>query len=361
MSFLRFNPTVFVVGKEYEILVCGKSRGIFSVKVGRKTYYENNCGVLNSTKDYAKIRLPQKALDKAKKYTVEFRKQVNRKEYFPVFEEVKSLTFNFKPIEKTESINVYHLADVHQQFELSKKISGYFGDDLDLLIFNGDTGEVMKIKDILDVCKNLGDIAKGQIPVIFSKGNHENRGRLAEIYTDYFPNNDKKCYFDFEIGFLSGVVLDCGEDKLDSNAEYGGVAVFEPYRKAQTKWLKKLRAKEDKVFFAVSHISPVFVYSEPVLMHLFNIERDTYAKWNAELERLNTKFMLSGHLHDAYIQSPTDEMRTLDHNYPVIVGSQCFDDNKNIWGVALTISKNGMLVRFTDINHEEKKSAYIEF
>ena len=65
-EFLTCTPTVFAIGKEYEIVISLKTFGLCFLKVGDTLYYEENSGVLPSERTVAKIRVPQSALDAAK-------------------------------------------------------------------------------------------------------------------------------------------------------------------------------------------------------------------------------------------------------------------------------------------------------
>ena len=344
MSFLKCLPTVAVVKNEYQILVHTVFNGIIGIKIGVNIFYEENSGVLSSEKNYAKINLPQTILDKACKYTVFFRKTVSRRAYFSEFEEEQSQTFAFKPLEKTDDINIYHIADVHRNFAEAVKTSTYFGDDLDLFILNGDIGEVENEEDYFNVCAFSGEVTKGEIPTLFARGNHDARGRLAEKYTDFLPSDGKKTYFEFSVGVLGGIGMDCGEDKADSSNEYGGTNVFEPMRRRETEFLKAAEP-EGKIIFAVSHICPMSIVGEAGGQ--FDIERDIYTVWSRELYRMGVKFMLSGHEHKIYIIEPNGGVQK--HSFPVIVGSRT--DYKTVEGAALTIKNGRVFVKFTDAEH----------
>ena len=106
--FLKFTPTVFVIGKEYEILVNATEKGIFAVKIGGELFYAKNSGVLSSEKTYAKIRVPQSALDAVEKYEIVYKKTIDRKGYFSLMGEPQTATFFFKPLKKTDNIHIYH-------------------------------------------------------------------------------------------------------------------------------------------------------------------------------------------------------------------------------------------------------------
>lgn len=355
MSFLYCDPIIFVINDEYEVLVLTKENGIIYIEIDGVNYYENNSGVLSSEKNYAKIRIPQKVLNKYKKYGVVYKKTIKRKAYFSKMGNILKENYIFKPLVKENNINIYHIADVHYRFNIAKKTASYFGDELDLLIVNGDIGEVETLQNYYDVIKFVADISKGLVPVVFSRGNHDTRGRLAERFADFFPANNKKTYYSFDLGFLSGVVLDCGEDKVDSHEEYGGVNVFERFRENETLFLKEL-PKKNTLSFAVSHICPS--QTTQCKDDIFNIEKETYMTWNKELDRLGIKFMICAHIHKAYILYPHSKESTIDHNYPVIVGSACYEHD--IVGTAISIIDNKLVVRFTDSNGNIKEENIIE-
>lgn len=357
MKFLSCTPSVFVIGNEYEILVNTLENGITYVEIGSEKFYEENSGVLSSEKNRAKIRVPQSVLDGAEKYTVVFRKTINRKSYHSEFEESEKSEFAFKALKKSDNINIYHVADVHYRFDIAQSTASYFGEDTDLFVVNGDIGEVESEKNYLEVCKFVGDISEGRIPVIFVRGNHDTRGKLAERFTDVFPSVGKNTYFQFEIGPLYGVALDCGEDKLDDHPEYGGANVFELFRRRESEFLKSLSARSDKLTFAVSHICP----AQPThnAGGVFDIDGDVYEDWNRELARLDVKFMLCGHMHRAYVLEKNSPKSLRPHEYPVVVGSACYKD-PDIWGCAVTVSGSKLYVKFTDSKKAVRESCVID-
>ncbi len=350
MNFLKCNPNVFAINNEYEILLFVKEYGNVCIEINGERYHEENSGVLSSEKDHFKIRIPMSVLDKALTYTVIFKKVLERKKYFSnVLDEV-SESFRFKPLKKICEINAYYLADVHKRFEKSIKAAQFFDNDLDILIVNGDIAEVDKEEDFFSVAEFVSDISKGEIPVVFVRGNHDTRGKFAERFTDYFPCNGKNTYFTIDIGNLFIVALDCGEDKMDTAETYAGLNVFSEYRKQQTRFLKNLSIKKDKICFAVSHI-PICKTTKNN-GDQFDIEKDTYETWCNELERINAKFMISGHLHKAFIVDKNYDSKTCPCQIPVIIGTEINLDNDEYIGTAITINKDEVLVRFTNDRKE---------
>ncbi len=348
MSFLFCNPSVCVVGKDYQILVATKEFGTIAVEIDGEFFYEENSGVLSSEKKNFKIIVPSEKLNKAKKYFIHYRKVIERKKYFSVVEDVIKEDFTFKPIEKIDDINAYHIADIHKRFDLAKDTVSYFGDNLDLLLINGDICEVVEEQDFFDVLIFLGEISFGKIPIVFSRGNHDTRGRLAERFTDFFPSENKNTYYDFEIGVVGGVVLDCGEDKVESHIVYADLNRFDLYRKKQTAFLKVHSKADKKYYFALSHIplckTTVNIGDE------FDIEKETYTTWCSELERIGASFIISGHLHKTFVVEKNDESKTCPCSLPLIVGSAIKRDENFMCGTALNFKDNKVIVKFTDNN-----------
>lgn len=375
MSFLKFAPCVCVIGDEYEITVVAKQNGIIGVSVDGNVYYEENSGVLCTEKNYAKIRVNQKALNECKKYSIIFRKTIDRKAYFSEMGDVEDKEFIFKPLNKKSGINIYHVADVHHNFEIAAKTAAFFGENVDLFIFNGDLGETESVENYMLTLEFLGSLTGGKIPAVFARGNHDARGKLAERFTDFFPSDGKKTYYKFCVGNIEGLVLDCGEDKPDDYLfedrpqpyVYNGVNVFSSYRRAQIEWLKKVELSPDKIKIVISHVCPIMASENKG--DCFDIEREVYSTWNKELERLSVDFMLCAHYHHAFILTADDKRSIIPHKYPVIIGSELEGTkiiNEKAYpeffrGAAVTLSDCYATVSFTDQNGRIKERHVINF
>ncbi len=345
MSFLFCDPSVFAIEDRYEILVNTLENGQCAIRIGNETFYDEKAGILISETRTHKIAVPKALLETEGGYTVIYRKTIIKKSYYSKFEDAKEAFFPFKACKKTENINIYHVADVHCRFEEALATASYFGDDLDILVVNGDIAEVNREESFFEVAKFVGDLTKGSIPVVFARGNHDTRGKLASRYSEFYPTENENTYFTTTLGNLAFVVLDCGEDKWDSQEEYGGTNRFEPFRRRETAFLQKLAGFDDKTVIAVSHICPVRTVHIP--NPLFEIEKDVYTAWNTELERLGVRFMLTGHIHIAELIAPNGG--NLAHNYPLVVGSEFTPEY--FLGAAVTVNKNHAEVMFTDKEH----------
>lgn len=352
MSFLRFAPTVCAIGEDYEILISLKEAGLCLVSAGGNEYYENNSGVLPTERRFLKIRVPQQTLNTEKKYTVVFRKCESRVSYGSHPGEKEYETFDFKPVDKYEKINAMIISDVHYRFAFAVGAAGFFKDDTDFFIINGDIGETETEEHYYEVLNFLAEIGKGKIPMIISRGNHDCRGKHAELYPKFFPSENGKPYYTFTIGHnISGIVIDCGEDKWDSHEEYGGVNAFERYRREETEFIKNAVLKPVKFRFAISHICPVC----PIIPldecgGIFDIERELYEEWNKYLEEKEINCMICGHLHRSFILKHDDERSTVKHSYPVIFGGEPRPDGYA--ATAITILQDGAVVRWIDQDGE---------
>lgn len=77
------------------------------------------------------------------------------------------------------------------------------------------------------------------------RGNHDTRGNISRHFKDYFPRSNGKIYSISRWGDLAVLMLDSGEDKVDSHAEYYGMAAFYKYREEMAEWLKQVIKSEE--------------------------------------------------------------------------------------------------------------------
>ena len=370
-KMLKYNPTVFAVGNDYKIFIPVTKESVMWIKVGDECYYDHSNGVLRSSVTMHKITVPQSTLNAAGKYTVCFREMIERKPYFSVTSDVYEEEFSFYPLPE-EDFNAYHISDAHGA--VSAPVNSALGFEkkygkINLLILNGDvidhSGDIGNFDAIYEICSL---ISGGTVPVVFSRGNHDTRGKFAENIADYTPTRVGYSYFSFRLGTLWGLVLDCGEDKLDERTEYDssentptkyrGLNRFHSYRERQLSFLQQTNLEtEKKIPFAITHVCPIKTTYQAG--GIFDIERELYTMWNEELERMDIKFMLCGHFHKAFILTQGDERNLIDHSYPVVVGSA--HSEEDLWGAAITLNKDKMEVRFTNTACEVMESYTLYF
>ena len=136
--------------------------------------------------------------------------------------------------------------------------------------------------------------------------------------------------------------------KFNTPYVYGGVNRFHEFRQKELAFLQSTTLDKNKIRFAICHCPPAMVTDNKD--SAFNIEKELYSSWNAELERMDIEFMLCGHFHKSFVLLQGDERNLIDHSYPVIVGSVCLDEG--LVGAAITLNKTGMEVCMTDSLHQ---------
>ena len=124
-------PAVFAVKDSYQIMVPVKSDMLFWITVNGNDYFDHSNGIIRSSTRMHRVNVPVNELDSAGKYTVNFRKIIDRKPYFPETEPAVSVVYQFKPVPETGKINIYHLADTHGNYEFPSKAAEFFRDDTD--------------------------------------------------------------------------------------------------------------------------------------------------------------------------------------------------------------------------------------
>lgn len=349
-------PAVFAVKDYYQIMTPVKSDLLFWVTVNGTNYYDHSNGIIRSSTRMHRVNVPMSELDKAGEYTVSYRKIINRKPYFPETEDVKSAVYKFKPVNTDGKINIYHLSDTHGRFENEAKAGDYFGEDLDLLVLNGDipdhSGSVENFDLIYRLCEH---ITAGSRPCVFSRGNHDTRGFFAENIADYTPTENGHSYFTFRLGRLWGIVMDCGEDKTDDHAEYGHTVCCHEFRLEETKYLESIIKHADKEYDADGVEYRVVIVHNPFSFTSeapFDIEQDLFKKWLDLLdENVKPQAMISGHLHTTEVSFDGGRLDSKGQICPVIVGSketQNASGERSFIGCAITIDGDEMAVKFTD-------------
>jgi predicted phosphodiesterase len=155
------------------------------------------------------------------------------------------------------------VSDVHERAsELDSLIAGPAWAEVDFAIADGDLVDDFMREDqlftgFLDVL--TAGFAREK-PVVFARGNHEERGRYARRLEDFLPTVEGRAYYSFDHGGVHFVVLDTGEDKEDGHEYYNGLVDFERYRAEQAVWLEAdlsgeaARAARWRV--VISHIPP---------------------------------------------------------------------------------------------------------
>lgn len=356
MRTLKTNPAIFAVGNTYQIMIPVLYETLMWVEIANKSYYNESNGVLRSNVKVHRFCVPMEELDNNGSYTVYYRKIIERKPYFTETEDICKKTYKFHPV-KGDKIKTYHISDTHHMLELpikaAKKFEETYG-KIDFLILNGDiadhSGEIENFNNIYTI---VSEITGGNIPTVFSRGNHDLRGNCAEFFSDYTPCENGNSFYSFRLGKIWGIVLDCAEDKPDNSEAYGHTICCHNFRLRETKHLEKLVKNPDNEYNAdgieyklvISHIPFTAKFSEP-----FNIEEELYTYWSKLLrEYIEPNIMICGHSHTLRIDRVDSENDAFCQPCTVVVGSKpCLGENKYFAGSGFIFEKGNIKVVFND-------------
>lgn len=193
----------------------------------------------------------------------------------------------------------------------------------DFVVFNGDMVSFMgSMEDIESgFMRRATELFATDVPLVYVRGNHETRGPGFSEYLNLFPTTTGVPYFMFRQGPAAFLVLDSGEDKPDSDIEYGGTAAYDAYRESMAEWLAETVDSEE-------------FRSAPVKIVLLHIPFEKGIGWygNNELKRLllpvlneaGVDVMLSGHNHSYSYR----EAGSYGNNFPILVNSN--NDRVNV-------------------------------
>ena len=353
------GPAVFVAEDEYQII--WETRQISSawVTVGGKLYADTLAGNLVLDQKAHKVRVPMEALDAAGGYELNWQHTLSNDVAIRYVRrgEVKTKLYNFRAPDFSDGVQIYNISDTHSNLQPGAETAKYWDDKLDLLILNGDIIQDMYYPVQRGFALRLAfEIAKGQRPVLYARGNHETRGVQADNDLDRYlgtPGADR-WYFTTRLGPLWIAVFDAGEDKLDDHPEYDGLAYYAQYRDRQTRFFERVVANAATEFAAEAVEYRLLVSHIPVGYP--SAYREAQAAWAGLANQMNLDLALSGHTHSA-VYHPKDSYNSAGGfalNYPLIVGSRPAHGNAEgiFTAAAVELKDGGIQAWFTNQGHE---------
>ncbi|MGN1346146.1 MAG: metallophosphoesterase family protein [Eubacteriales bacterium] len=322
-SVLRFDPSVFVVGNDYQILFLTTTMGLGWIEIDGERFTDEECGLLMYDTVH-KIPVPGEKLNRAGHYTVVFVEYLDKKPYYPKGEEKVRKTYHFYPL-TGDSFRLFQFADTHARTDAPVATYEQTG-GCDILLLNGDINEWSdKVEHFYTSFELSARTVHGERPVIGSRGNHDTRGHAAQLLPNYFPtafrNGRRETFYSFRQGPLWGLVLDCGEDKYDTNVEYGGTIFFEAFRRRETEYLESLIADKANEYEADGVRYKIAFCHVPItekFKHPFDVASETYEYWTKLLNEMGIDLLLCGHMHRAYFILPHTAGKC-DANFPTAV------------------------------------------
>ena len=185
-------------------------------------------------------------------------------------------------------------------------------------------------------------------PFAVVRGNHETRGNMARTYDKFIHNTrDGKYYGVYYCGDTAVIMLDSGEDKLDSHEVYAGFTAFDEYRLEQVEWLKQvIRSKEfrkAKHRIILLHIPPAVEAmkerQEKVVTEMLEWHGNEH--WGdilfPALKGTRIDLMISAHMH-RHLYFPTHKGV---HDFPIVV-------NDHVSSMLVRCNEEGISLKITN-------------
>lgn len=230
---------------------------------------------------------------------------------------ISSPVYSFRTIsEQANSVKCALFNDIHRNFDVFGQLAKRFSDrECEFTFFNGDCFPDYSDDDGMLAAMDLYNRGTQgySYPMIHIRGNHETRGAFARGFKAKLDFPEGQYYFAMSAGPVRFIVLDCGEDKDDSNKAYSGLNDFSGFRARQAEWLKReiksdgfLNAK----FRVLVHHIPLYQRSDR------GISAFSRKLWEPVLNDAPIDLAVCGHIH-RYNYVPVGKA---GNHYPVIVG-----------------------------------------
>ena len=296
------SPVVYAVGTNYQIVFRTHSKGSAWVTIDGIEYNETYAGYRKTEEKIHKIIVPAAALDSAKRYTVSTRTMVLRGPYYALQSKIKNSSYEWRGVNSEDGLNYYVISDTHNTQKSPIAAASYFGNNLDFLICCGDTASwIDREEDLTQMLRLAAAITKGEVPVVYARGNHETKGVRAHEYYKYVGADNENFYYTFRIENVWGVVLDIGEDHRDTYEEYYGAAKFNAYRRAQTEFLDDILKNAEYEFNAQGVDHRIAVCHIPLTVKYTNDHARAYKDaWIKRLNKMNLDILYGGHVHQLW-------------------------------------------------------------
>lgn len=314
VNWFVIKPVVYAVEDKYQIVFSTNAESTGWVEIGGKKYYDLYNGTAKTFTKIHKIEVSMSVLDEAKQYTVHSQKTIYAGPFGGFLGRDISEKVSFRPVDSSDGIQYLSFSDVHMNDARTFETASHAG-NYDFLFLLGDIISVVETFDDANFNNQVAyGITKGQIPVVYARGNHDVKGRYSQELHKFVGAKGERFYYNFYFKDVYGLVLDLGEDHDDDWWEYYGTANFEEYRQEQIAFLKDEIAKKDYEAYpyrvVASHI-PI-----PFVNYRHNYE-NTKKEMTALLNQMDFHMSVCGHQHQLMIFEPglvTPETSPLTYN-----------------------------------------------
>lgn len=350
---MTYEPVVYAVEDEYQIVFSGATKSLGSVVVNGKEYYDLSSGSERTNDRVHKVCVPMSELDGAKKYTVNLQQVWYRGPFGGILGNTITKEYSFKPVDTSDGFKYIGISDVHANAKGAIK-SALTVDNADLLVINGDSLSMIDAyRDANYVNMLAHEITKGEYPVIYARGNHECKGAYAEELYKFVGSKNQSFYYNVRLGEVYVLVLDLGEDHDDDWWEFYTTAHFDDYRADQMEFLKQ---EKEKGYYETGSYNMVVAHIPIVFVNSRHNHEQIKADLTEMLNGMKVDMNLCAHQHDVFVFEPglVTPNEKLTYNPDFKKGTyKGYLTDFNFW--SLMLSKPG----FTQNPNDENEDSHI--
>ena len=201
--------------------------------------------------------------------------------------------------------HIFITSDMHNRPDTLQALLKYLDyQTCDRIIYNGDMINYMQNNSqepytgFINTSVNL--FAQNK-PFELVRGNHETRGNLSRHFMEYYPHKSGHIYNAYRWGDLEIILLDSGEDKIDTAEEYYGMASFYSYREEMVRWFQNLIQTDEfrtaKYRILICHFTMLLNNDKPT--DKFGGEPQLISLLTPLLKQCDIDMLISGHYHPA--------------------------------------------------------------
>ena len=286
-----YGAVVYAVEDDYQIVFSTSDSAVAWVEIGGECYYDLYAGSMKSIDRVHKVEVPQEILDSAGAYTICARQMIYRGPFGGYTGDTISQSYKFRPVDTSDGLDYFALSDVHEAVDAAARAAST---KFDFIVLIGDLVSMVETEQDAQLANELAfGITKGQVPVIYARGNHEIKGEYSEELWKYVGARGQDYYYTVTLGEdVFCLVLDMGEDHEDDWWEYYGTAQFDLYRREQTEFLEEILQDGEfdnyRYRLALCHIP---------IQHVDNKFESFKQDWTRLLNEMDIDMCLSGHKH----------------------------------------------------------------
>ncbi len=306
-----YGAVVYAVEDDYQIVFSTSDSAAAWVTIDGQAYYDLYAGSMRSKDLVHKVTVSQAVLDKAGSYSIHAQQMIYRGPFGGYKGPEIFQNYEFRPADASDGLYYVSLSDVHGAADAAAKAAQ--SPELDFLVLLGDLVSMVETEKDAQFANRLAHaVTKGQIPVIYARGNHEIKGEYAEDLYKYVGSLNQGFAYTVTLSdTVFAAVLDMGEDHEDDWWEYYGTAKFDLYRDRQTQMLESILSDGDyesyRYRMAICHI-PIPYIDEYGYFAAYRLA------WTELLNQMGTDISLSGHEHRVWYFLPD----TLEAGVPLL-------------------------------------------